>query len=91
MNLLHRGIDVVFHAPDHDLIVVNKRVCGPGVAVVGPDDVWRSPSADASDEELLNTYGPLRSRRVVYGHIHRAYVRRPPSFTLANSGSVSLS
>jgi hypothetical protein len=30
------------------------------------------------------------TRRVVYGHIHRAYVRRLPSFTLANSGSVSL-
>ena len=64
-----------------------------GLTVVhaGPDDVWRSPSADASDEELVNTYGPLGSRRVVYGHIHRAYVRPLPSFTLANSGSVSLS
>src|SRR5712692_560613 len=64
-----------------------------GLTVIhaGPDDVWRSPSADASDEELVNTYGPLGSGRVVYGHIHRAYVRRLPSFTLANSGSVSLS
>jgi hypothetical protein len=39
----------------------------------------------------VKTYGLLGSRRVVYGHIHRAYVRRLPSFTLANSGSVSLS
>jgi putative phosphoesterase len=64
-----------------------------GLTVIhaGPDDVWRSPSAHASDEELVNTYGPLGSRRVVYGHIHRPYVRRLPSFTLANSGSVSLS
>jgi putative phosphoesterase len=64
-----------------------------GLTVVhaGSDDVWRSPSADASDEELVNTYGPLGSRRVVYGHIHRAYIRRLPSFTVANSGSVSLS
>jgi putative phosphoesterase len=61
------------------------------VVHASPDDVWRSPSADASDEELVNTYGALGSRRVVYGHIHRAYVRRLPSFTLANSGSVSLS
>jgi putative phosphoesterase len=69
------------------------RWSGNGLTVVhaGPDDVWRSPTADASDEELVNTYGPLGSRRVVYGHIHRAYVRRLPSFTLANSGSVSLS
>jgi putative phosphoesterase len=64
-----------------------------GLTVVhaSPDDVWRGPSADASDEDLVNVYGPLASPRVVYGHIHRAYVRRLPSFTLANSGSVSLS
>jgi putative phosphoesterase len=64
-----------------------------GLTVVhaGPDDPWRSPSADASDEDLLNTYGPLGTARVVYGHIHRAFVRRLPSVTVANSGSVSLS
>ncbi|MBA2304387.1 MAG: metallophosphoesterase family protein [Acidobacteria bacterium] len=61
------------------------------VVHAGPDDVWRSPSADASDEELVNTYGSLGSRRVIYGHIHRAYLRQLPSFALANSGSVSLS
>jgi putative phosphoesterase len=65
----------------HDLAVVHAA----------PDDVWRSPSAEASDEELVNTYGPLVSRRVVYGHIHRSYVRRLPSFILANSGSVTFS
>jgi putative phosphoesterase len=69
------------------------RWSGNGLTVVhaGPDDVWHSPSADASDEELVNTYSPLGSRRVVYGHIHRAYIRRLSSFTVANSGSVSLS
>jgi len=61
------------------------------VVHASPDDVWRSPSAHASDEEFVNTYGPLGSRRVVYGHIHHAFVRPLPSFTLANSGSVSLS
>jgi putative phosphoesterase len=66
---------------DHDLTVVHA----------GPDDPWRAPSAEAADEELVTTYGPLGTRRVVYGHIHRAYVRRLPLFTLANSGSVSLS
>jgi putative phosphoesterase len=66
---------------DHDLTVVHAS----------PDDRWRAPSADATDEELATTYGPLSTRRVVYGHIHRAYVRRLPLFTLANSGSVSLS
>jgi putative phosphoesterase len=64
-----------------------------GLTVVhaGPDDVWRSPSATASVEELINAYGPLGSRCVVYGHIHTAYVRTLPSFTVGNSGSVSLS
>ena len=61
------------------------------VVHAGPDDVWRSPLPESSDEELVTTYGPLASRRVVYGHIHRAFVRRLPSFLLANSGSVSLS
>jgi len=46
--------------------------------------------ATATDEELVNTYGSLGTRRVIYGHIHCPYVRRLPSFTLANSGSVSL-
>ena len=61
------------------------------VVHAGPDDFWRSPLADADDEELASTYAPLGTRHVVYGHIHRPYVRRLPSFTLVNSGSVSLS
>lgn len=65
----------------HDLTVVHA----------GPDDVWRSPSAEASDEELVNTYRPIGSPRVVYGHIHCAYVRQLPSFIVANSGCLSLS
>jgi putative phosphoesterase len=69
------------------------RWAGHALAVVHacPDDVWRITPADASDEELINTYGPLQSRRVVYGHIHRSFVRRLPSFTVANSGCLSLS
>ena len=61
------------------------------VVHAGPDDVWRSPSAKASDEELETTYGPLGSPCVVYGHIHHPFVRRLPSLTVANAGSVSLS
>jgi predicted phosphodiesterase len=56
-----------------------------------PDDFWRAPMANSTDEELVNTYGSVGTRRVIYGHIHCACVRRLPSFTLANSGSVSLS
>jgi putative phosphoesterase len=61
------------------------------VVHASPDDFWRAPSRDASDEELTTTYGPLGTRRVVYGHIHRPYVRQLRSLTVANSGSVSLS
>jgi putative phosphoesterase len=61
------------------------------VVHAAPDDAWRSPFANASDDDLERTYGALGSRSVVYGHIHQPYVRRLPSRTVANSGSVSLS
>jgi putative phosphoesterase len=61
------------------------------VVHAGPDDVWRSPWSNASDEELESVYRPLGSRVVVYGHIHQAFVRRLSTFTVANSGSLSFS
>jgi putative phosphoesterase len=61
------------------------------VVHAGPNDVWRSPSVKASDQELGTTYGALGSRCVVYGHIHHPFVRRLPLLTVANAGSVSLS
>ncbi len=57
----------------------------------GPDDVWHSPSSNASDEELEASYGTLGCPVVVYGHIHHAFVRRLSRFTVANSGSLSFS
>ena len=61
-----------------------------GVAVVhaGPDDLWRAPLPDWEDSELATTYGALDAETVVYGHIHRPYVRELGRFTVANSGSV---
>ena len=56
-----------------------------------PGSVWHGPPVDASDAELQSTFGALRSRLVVYGHIHRPYVRELPGLTIANSGSVSQS
>ena len=56
-----------------------------------PNDVWRSPMANATDEELQSTYAPLRSPIVVYGHIHTSFIRKLPGMTVANSGSVSQS
>jgi putative phosphoesterase len=64
-----------------------------GLAVVhaSPDDLWRAPSPEATDDELGTTYHPLGEPRVVYGHIHRPYVRRVGEVLVANAGSVSLS
>jgi predicted phosphodiesterase len=65
----------------------------PGFSLVhaSPDDLWRAPMPNASDDELQKTYAPLRARIVVYGHIHRPYVRRLQGMTVANTGSVSQS
>ena len=69
------------------------RLTEQDISVVhaSPDDCWRSPDVEATDEELLTTYAKLTSRGVIYGHIHRPYVRRLPAMVVANSGSVSLS
>jgi predicted phosphodiesterase len=56
-----------------------------------PGDLWRAPMPDASDDELWNTYAPLGAQIVVYGHIHRPYIRRLKGMTVANTGSVSQS
>lgn len=66
---------------DGDVTVVHAR----------PEDVWRSPSANATDEELQQVYGPLKSACAIYGHVHTPFVRRIHTLTVANSGSVSLS
>jgi putative phosphoesterase len=56
-----------------------------------PNDLWRAPMPNASDAELLSTYASLRVQIVVYGHIHRPYIRRLPGMKVANTGSVSQS
>jgi len=61
-----------------------------GMALVhaSPGNLWRAPGADCDEAELVATYGNLNARVVVYGHIHRPYVRMAGGFTVANSGSV---
>jgi putative phosphoesterase len=62
------------------------EVGGVRVLHAAPADLWRAPMPDATDEELVATYG---SRGVaVYGHIHRPYVRDVGALVVANSGSV---
>jgi putative phosphoesterase len=56
-----------------------------------PDDLWSAPMPDAPDEELVTLYGGRAAAVVVYGHIHRPYVRPlSANLTVANSGSAGL-
>lgn len=68
------------------------QVHGPMVLVhATPESCWTSPGSDASDAELEAAYSPLGCPTAVYGHIHSSYIRKVSKFTVANSGSVSLS
>ena len=53
-----------------------------------PGDLWRAPQPDAENAELTATYGRCDAPLVVYGHIHRPYVRDLDGLIVANSGSV---
>jgi predicted phosphodiesterase len=67
-----------------------RRVGDLVVVHAGPNDLWRAPMPDDAPADVMERYAPLRARRVVYGHIHRPYVRHLEGFTLANAGSVGL-
>jgi putative phosphoesterase len=55
-----------------------------------PGDLWQAPMPGCEDQQLMATYGGLGSNVVVYGHIHRPYVRNVGGFVVANSGSVGM-
>jgi len=66
-----------------------------------PENLWLAPAPEATDAELESIYGPLSQPIVIYGHIHRSYIRSVsrmtvpgmsvPEIIVANTGSVSLS
>jgi putative phosphoesterase len=61
-----------------------------------PESPWRSPGPEASEEELEAVYAPLQGPIIVYGHVHRSFVRiiqhqRVRPRLIINTGSVSLS
>ena len=56
----------------------------------GPGDLWKSPLHNAEDAELEATYGKLNASTVVYGHIHRPFIRKLGAMTVCNSGSVGM-
>ena len=46
---------------------------------------------DSSDAEALErVFRPLNTRMVVYGHIHRPFIRELSDFRVCNSGSVGM-
>jgi predicted phosphodiesterase len=55
-----------------------------------PASLWRAPGPEDGDAELESVYGGLRKPMVVYGHIHRPFVRRISQVAIANSGSAGL-
>jgi putative phosphoesterase len=58
---------------------------GPMALVhAGPGDPWRCPADESA-------YAALAKPVVIFGHIHRSFVKEVGGFTLVNSGSVSLS
>lgn len=63
-----------------------------GIALVhaSTQTAWRAPGEDAGAEEASAAFGSLGRRIVIYGHIHRPFVREMPAFTLVNSGSVGM-
>jgi putative phosphoesterase len=56
-----------------------------------PENLWRAPAPEADDASLESAYGPLAKSVVVYGHIHRSFIRNVKAMTIVNTGSVSLS
>lgn len=68
------------------------RIHGPMALVhASPGTTWRAPEPESGDSEFESVYKPLGKSVVVYGHVHRSFVRRFPGMIVANSGSVSLS
>ena len=53
-------------------------------------DTWKAPVDSADDETLRKAYGDLDAHVVVYGHIHRPYIRKVGQLTVCNSGSVGM-
>jgi putative phosphoesterase len=67
-----------------------RSVEGVRIVHASPDDLWRAPMPDAGDEELSGIYRRMGGTTVIYGHIHRPFVRPTAGLTVANCGSVGL-
>ena len=69
-----------------------------GIALVHatPASLWNAPSWESADAEFSSAYEALDRPIIIYGHIHRPFLRRVHhpwlnEMLIVNSGSVSLS
>jgi predicted phosphodiesterase len=71
---------------------LTRRYDEDGMSLVHatPDSLWRAPAHNAPDAEF-EVYRQLGKPLVVYGHIHRPFVRQVGGLTVANTGSAGLS
>ena len=69
---------------------VNKIYGSIALVHASPASRWHAPAPETSDAELESVYRPLGQAFVVYGHIHRPYIRMVSGMTIANTGSVGL-
>jgi putative phosphoesterase len=69
---------------------LEARIDSLAIVHAAPGDLWRAPMPTAEDRELSLTYLPLDSEAVVYGHIHRPFIRSVQEMTIANCGSVGM-
>ena len=56
-----------------------------------PGNLWRAPMGTAEDAELEKTYSQMNAGIVVYGHIHRPFIRNVGNIMVCNTGSVGAS
>jgi predicted phosphodiesterase len=56
-----------------------------------PNDCWRAPLPNATDDEFHKVYASSNAKTVVYAHIHVPFIRHFAEWTIANTGSVSQS
>jgi putative phosphoesterase len=69
-----------------------QQVEGPMALVhASPETCWRAPMPEATDAKLEKAYSSLGQPIVVYGHVHRSFVRPVSSMTVVNTGSVGMS
>lgn len=60
------------------------------VVHAGPDDPWQD-TTPLSGDELAAVFGVLGTAYVVFGHLHRPFIRAVAGVTVVNAGAVSQS